>query len=237
MGLFSRKKEISAEELQAKEENKKKLEDFNVTKAWGVKKYPTSMQFIYDKDKKRFVVVEGPEEEFKEKNPYVIDFDQVEDVILEVSEGWSEKGGEYDITRYTNIMQNEYSKVFWVYNCYIIIKTTHPFAEEIRFKTNFKSTVVKVKSRMLMYRRGLEIGGKYRGKEIEELIQKMQEWVGKEEAGLKTDKLGKILTGGTSDSMTDRLIKSWMDDVYIARVENLIAHIQRADRISKLLLK
>lgn len=34
-------------ECAAKEENRRMLEQFQVTKAWGIKKYPTAMQFIY----------------------------------------------------------------------------------------------------------------------------------------------------------------------------------------------
>ena len=48
MGLFSRNnKETPPEELAAKQENRKLLEQFQVTKAWGIKKYRTAMQFIY----------------------------------------------------------------------------------------------------------------------------------------------------------------------------------------------
>ncbi|MDD6707929.1 hypothetical protein [Eubacterium pyruvativorans] len=48
MGLFKRKeKTLSPEECAAKEENRRMLEQFQVTKAWGIKKYPTAMQFIY----------------------------------------------------------------------------------------------------------------------------------------------------------------------------------------------
>ncbi|NLY87416.1 MAG: hypothetical protein GX083_02560 [Clostridiales bacterium] len=240
MALFSRKKEISAEEIQAKEENKKKLEDFNVTKAWGVKKYESAMQFIFDKEKRQFVVVEGPEETFKEKNPYVIDFDQVEDVVLEVEEMWFEKSGQtgqQDIFNRRNLMQDMYAKVEWHYDCYVIIKTTHPFAEEIKFKTNYKPTIVKVKSRRFLYRRGLEIGGQYRGEGIEELIRKMSEWVGREESAVKKDKVLGPLTGGGKASFGEKFLADWMDGVYIQRVENMIKHVERVDRISKLLLK
>ncbi len=48
MGLFKRKeKTLSPEECAAKEEIRRMLEQFQVTKAWGIKKYPTAMQFIY----------------------------------------------------------------------------------------------------------------------------------------------------------------------------------------------
>lgn len=75
---------------ESKKENRKLLEQFQVTKAWGVKKYRTAMQFIYDETHRCFVVVEGPEETFREREPYVIRFDQVNSVALEVDEYWSE---------------------------------------------------------------------------------------------------------------------------------------------------
>jgi len=80
---------------ESKKENRKLLEQFRVTKAWGVKKYRTAMQFIYDEAHRCFVVVEGPEETFREREPYVIRFDQVNSVALEVDEYWSEEGGQY----------------------------------------------------------------------------------------------------------------------------------------------
>ena len=77
MGLFSRKKKVSPEEERALEENRAKLDSFQVTKAWGIKKYGPAMQFIYDENAKQFVVVEGPEETFRERNPFIVGFDQV----------------------------------------------------------------------------------------------------------------------------------------------------------------
>ncbi|MDO4467535.1 MAG: hypothetical protein Q4C49_11130 [Bacillota bacterium] len=86
MGLFDKFKKKSPEELQALEDNKKLLEEFNMTKALGVKKYLVAQQFIYDQDKRLFCVVNGPAEEFKEKEPWIISYDQVEAVWLEVDE-------------------------------------------------------------------------------------------------------------------------------------------------------
>lgn len=96
MGLFKRKeKAVSPEELAAKEENLRMLEQFQVTKAWGIKRYPTAMQFIYDETHRWFTVAEGPEETFREREPYVIRFDQADSVAVEVDEYWSESGERY----------------------------------------------------------------------------------------------------------------------------------------------
>ena len=85
MGLFNFKTKAKEEEKVFQQENLKRLEsEFDVTKALGVKKYPEATQFIYDKERRCFVVVEGPEDTFKSKNPYIIDFDQVKDAYVEV---------------------------------------------------------------------------------------------------------------------------------------------------------
>ncbi|MCI5746860.1 hypothetical protein [Eubacterium pyruvativorans] len=90
MGLFKRKeKTLSPEECAAKEENRRMLEQFQVTKAWGIKKYPTAMQFIYDETHRWFAVAEGPVDTFPEREPYVIRFDQADSVAVEVDEYWS----------------------------------------------------------------------------------------------------------------------------------------------------
>ena len=60
MGLFSKKDKRPAEYI---EENRRLLDEFNVTKAWGVKKYRVAEQFVYDQDKRQFVIVEGPVED------------------------------------------------------------------------------------------------------------------------------------------------------------------------------
>lgn len=60
-----------------KEENLRMLEQFQVTKAWGIKKYPTAMQFIYDEADRWFAVAEGPVDTFREREPAVPRFGQV----------------------------------------------------------------------------------------------------------------------------------------------------------------
>ena len=94
MGLFDFMRKGKEEKKAFQQENLKRLEsEFDATEALGEKTFPNAMQFIYDKERRCFVVVEGPEDDFKSKNPYVIDFDQVEDAYVEVDEFWTEKAG------------------------------------------------------------------------------------------------------------------------------------------------
>ena len=98
MGIFKTTHKVTDDERNFQKENLKRLEsEFDMTKAMGVKKFRDAMQFIYDKDRRCFVVVEGPEETFKLKNPYIIDFDQVKDAYVEVEEFWTEKMGKFEI--------------------------------------------------------------------------------------------------------------------------------------------
>ena len=94
MGLFNFMRKGKEEKKAFQEENLKRLEsEFDATEALGVKEFPSAMQFIYDKERRCFVVVEGPEDDFKSKNPYIIDFDQVKEAYVEVDEFWTEKAG------------------------------------------------------------------------------------------------------------------------------------------------
>ncbi len=168
MGLFSKLKGLSPEEKVAKEENKKQLEKFEVTKSWGVKKHPDAIQFIYDENMKAFVVVEGPDDTFKERNPFVIGFDEVKDVWLEIDEWWTEDAEKFNPVRgYGILTQDRYSQVFWRYDFYLNIETTHPFAEKIRYKMNYNTNILKVPGTHLFVHRGLELNEKnYRRPEI-----------------------------------------------------------------------
>ncbi len=235
MGLFSRKKEVSPEELAAREENKKRLEEFTPTKSWGIKKYPDAMQFMYDENMKAFVVVEGPDDTFKERNPFVIDFDQVKDVWLEVDEWWTEGDNKFDVTRSGKILlQGDYSKVFWRYDFYINIETTHPFAGAIRYKMNYNTNILKVPGTHLFVHRGLELDKKtYRRPEIKEAVEKLEAFEEQIKSGLKKEKAFDILTQQRPDTILGKLEKDLTDDWYVSRIENVVGHLKRAYRISK----
>ena len=226
------------EQMAYREENKKKLDDFEITKAWGIKKYKEAMQFIYDKDKKQFVVVSGPEETFKERNPDVIDFDQVTDVFLEVIEHWGEKGGQYDPPNLTHqIRQEEYKDVFWRYDFYLHIKVDHPYFDEICYKMNWKTTVLKVPQRGIMFRRGLEMSGTYKGEELESLAENIEKTGSGERRMIKVGKVvDTALLKKKDDDVVDLLIEDYKDEKYLKKIENVANHIKRADRIYKLLV-
>jgi hypothetical protein len=244
MGLFSKKDKRPAEYI---EENRRLLDEFNVTKAWGVKKYRVAEQFVYDEDKRQFVIVEGPVEDpsvdFRDKNPDVISFDQVKDVWLEVDEYWTEGNGEYEPKPIQTITQDRYKDVYWRYDFYLNIETDHPYAGTIRYRMNFKPTITKVPQKHgIFYRRGVEIGGTYRGDEIEQLALDLQAFDEDEQKAADFKKKLDILlvkNKGKSvmQGVRDNLVRDAKNEIYFKMLANMGAHVARADRISKLLLK
>ena len=53
MGIFKTTHKVTEEEKAFQLENLERLKnEFDVTKAMGVKKYPDAMQFIYDKERR-----------------------------------------------------------------------------------------------------------------------------------------------------------------------------------------
>ena len=244
MGLFSKKEKRPPEYL---EENRAKLGSFNVTKAWGIKKYAPATQFVYDADHRQFVVVEGPVEDpavdFRDKDPDVVDFDQVKDVWLEVDEYWTEGKGEFEPKPFNqNITQDRYKDVYWRYDFYLNIETEHPYAGTIRYQMNFKPTITKVPSKSgIFYRRGVGIGGTYRGEEIEQLALELQSFSEDEQKAADfRKKLDVIMVHNKGKTMIegvrDDLIRDASNEIYFRKLTNMGAHVARADRISKLLL-
>lgn len=243
MGLFKKKEKRPAEYI---EENRRLLDEFNATKAWGIKKYRVATQFVYDADKRQFVVVEGPVEDpsvdFRDKNPDVISFDQVKDVWLEVDEYWTEGNGEFEPRPLNqNLLQEKYKDVYWRYDFYLNIETDHPYAGTIRYQMNFKPTITKVPQHGIFFKRGVGIGGTYRGEEIEQLALELQTF-GEDEQKIEDVKKkldiilvknkGKTLLQGVGDN----LIRDAKNEIYFKKLANMGAHVDRADRISKLLL-
>ncbi|MBQ0005717.1 MAG: hypothetical protein KBS68_07655 [Clostridiales bacterium] len=234
MGLFSKK--ISEEEKLYQEENRKLLEAFTPTKALGVKKVQVATQFIYDEDRKQFVVVEGPEDTFKEKNPYVISYDQVKSVSLEIEETWSEDKNEYAPADGRRLLQNQYKEVYWRYDFFLIIETTHPYAKTIRYKMNWHKTVTKVPSKQIMFfRRGFELGGTYTAAELPALIERMEQLLVDEAKTIHGEKVFDTITHQRPDTILGKLIEDGKDDIYLKKIDNMTKHIKRANRIAKIL--
>ena len=243
MGLFSKKDKRPEEYLEA---NRRMLDDFNVTKAWGIKKYRTSMQFVYDEGHRWFVVVEGPTDDpsvdFRDKNPDVVSFDQVKDVWLEVDEYWTEGKGEYESRPIQTITQDRYKDVYWRYDFYLNIDTDHPYAKTIRYQMNFKPTILKVPEKWgIFYRRGVEIGGIYRGDEIRQLALELQAFDEDEQKAAEYQKkLDTLLVKSNGKSMfegvRDKLVRDAKNEIYFRKLAVMGAHVARAARISRLLL-
>lgn len=236
MGLFSRKKKAaSPEKLAAIEANHQLLEQFQVTKAWGIKKYPVAMQFIYDAAHQWFVVVEGPVDTFREREPFVVRFDQADSVAVEVDEYWSESGDRYAPRGVGILTQDKYKDVYWRYDFYLIIRTHHPYAGTIRYQMNFKTTIMKVPQRGFMYKKGLDLGGVYEGEAIQTLIAKIEKELNREAEGIKRENAVGILTGTDPEGVTGKLVKGYYDDKMLKKIDNLLNHAKRGARIRKLL--
>lgn len=239
MGLMDLiKKKPNEEELAFQEENRKQLANFNVTKSWGVKKVSTATQFIYDGDARQFVVVEGPDETFRERNPYIISFDQVKSVSLEIDEYWTETNERYAPGRgYGILTQDKYNDVFWRYDFYLTIDTTHPYAGTIRYKMNAKTTITKVPNRnVIFFRKGFELGGTYESDQLKGLIQKMEQLLVDEAKAIHGEKMFDTITQQRPDSILERLAQDAKEDMYLKRIDNMTSHVKRAERIARLLL-
>ena len=232
-------------QMEYRENNRRELEDFKVTKAWGVKKYPMATQFAYDGDRRQFVVVEGPVEDgdadFRDKNPDILGFDQVEDVWLEVDEYWTEGGGEFEPKPISQVLtQDKYKEVYWRYDFYLNIKTSHPYAEHIRYKMNFKTTIMKVPQHGIFYKRGIGIGGTYRGEELAKLASELEAFGDSEAKAIDLERKLDVLLlrnkdRGILDSVKAGITTAISNDIYFKKIGNMGAHAARAARIAKLL--
>ena len=224
-------------QIDAREKNRRALEDFQVTKAWGVKKYRVAMQFIYDAEKRCFVVVEGPEETFRERNPDIIRFDQVRNIWLEIKEGWSESGDQYAPASNRILTQDKYDEVFWRYDFYLNFALDHPYLTQIRYPMNFKTTVIQVPQRFFLFKRGLELGGEYQGEELAYQADRLEAMSGKEEAMIRLKNYSDIILLKYKDQTTaEHAVQGIKDAVYLKKIENAAAHVRRAERISRLIL-
>ena len=237
MGLFSKK--LSAEEIAALDENRRRLDDFEVSAAWGVKKVANAKQFIYDEKNRNFVVVDGPEETFRERNPWIIGFDHVRDVYLEVDEWWTETNEKYAVGRgYGILTQDRYDDVFWRYDLYMVIETDHPYAKTIRYAMNTSPIITKVQGMHLFVRRGLELKGVYRGKEIAEQITRLEKLIDDETKALGKERTFDLVTGkNRGEGVIEGVVTDLVEDHYIKRIEFVIKHMQRVQRVAKLLEK
>lgn len=237
MGLFKRKKEADSKEIEARENNKVLLDKFVMKKALGVKKYPDAMQFIYDDQNRWFAVAQGPAESFKEKEPWVIEYDQVEDVWLEVDEYWTETGEKYAQRGMGTLLQEDFKKVYWRYDFYMNIKTSHPYAKKIRYQMNYKTAVLKIPGFSLFVHRGLDLSGKYKPAKIEAEIDRLKQFAVECDKAIKRGKVVDVLIGDKPDNFFERIVKGVVDNYYISRIDKICKTMKRAEVISEVLNK
>ena len=240
MGLFNFKTKAKEEEKVFQQENLKRLEsEFDVTKALGVKKYPEATQFIYDKERRCFVVVEGPEDTFKSKNPYIIDFDQVKDAYVEVEEFWTEKPGKFEIKEpmQNSLKMGDFDKVFWRYNIFMHIETTHPYAKHIKYQMNYNTIITRISGLRLISRRGLELHGDYKGEEIKKQAERIEELAVHQHDAVGKEKMLNLVTHNGPDNMLDRLAVNYFEQKFVDRMNTVSKHLNRAYRICKILGK
>jgi len=238
MGLFAKKP--SEDELAAKEENRNLLEQFKVTDVWGVKRVGSAADvFVYDEDMKAFCIAQNPIDEdgkWKEQNPWVIKFSEVEDVCLFVDEWWSENDDKFEVFHDYHILTiDKYDEVFWKYNLFVRFKTTHPYAKDFEYKMNEYTNVLLIPGTHLIARRGLELNGEYRGADIRAKRIELEEYAEKLKTDLTQEKIFDILSKQRPDSIIGRMKKDLTNDWYVSRVENVAKHVKRAGRISKLI--
>ena len=240
MGIFDFKHKVAEAEIEFQQENLDRLEsNFDATKAMGVKKYADAMQFIYDKERRCFVVVEGPEDDFKSRNPYIIDFDQVKDAYVEVEEFWTEKPDKFDIKApmQNSLKMGDFDKVFWRYNIIMHIETTHPYEKHIKYQMNYNTIITRISGLRLISRRGLELHGEYRGEEIKKESERIAEFAAQQQEAVGKEKMFDLVTGNRSESLLERMTVDYFEQKFVDRMNNISKHLERAYRICKLLGK
>ena len=114
------------EQLVYREENRQKLEEFNVTRTLG----DEYMVFL-DEDHGKFCVAQ--ERELRTGNPDVLDFTQVTGCELEIDESKDEVRREDEEGKQVSYDPPRYD---YRYDFYIDLRVNHPWFDEMRFRLN-----------------------------------------------------------------------------------------------------
>ena len=125
------------EQLAYREENKKKVEEFNVTRSIG--KY----YMVYlDEDARRFLV--SSSKNFRDSNPDVLDFSQVTGCDLDIDESKTEEKRK---DKDGNMVSYNPPRYSYSYNFYIDLRVNHPWFDEMRFRLNSSSVDIEPSAR------------------------------------------------------------------------------------------
>lgn len=127
---FDDRRHSTVEEIRAqlayREENQKKVNEFNVTRTLG-----RNTQVVLDEDKRQFMVVRTGN--MRSENPDVIDYSQVTGCDLDIDEDRHEEMRQLDDGREVSYNPPRYS---WSYDFYVTIRVNHPYFDDMRFKLN-----------------------------------------------------------------------------------------------------
>lgn len=132
---FSDRRNSTVEEIKAqlayREENKKEVAQFNVTRSIG-----DNMKVLLDEDAKKFVVTAAGN--LREANPDVISFAQVTGCDIDIQEGRQEvqrKDAEGNMVSYNP------PRYTYDYDFYFTIYVNHPYFDDITFRMNSDSVI------------------------------------------------------------------------------------------------
>ena len=114
------------EQLAYREENKQRVEEFNVTHTLG-----RDMKILFDEDARKFMVTNA--RNFRDANPDVLDFSQVTGCDLDIQEERTEETRE---DADGNDVSYNPPRYFYAYDFYMTIHVNHPYFDEMEFKLN-----------------------------------------------------------------------------------------------------
>ncbi len=121
------------EQLEYREENKKKVAAFNATRIFGDRK-----KVYLDEDKMQFLVTDS--RNYKTDNPDVLDFSQVTGVDLDTDQSRDEQKRRTPSGDYVSYNPPRYT---YSYDFYVVIHVNHPYFQQMRFQLNNSSVEVE----------------------------------------------------------------------------------------------
>lgn len=154
------------EQLAYREENKKAVEEFNVTLSLG-----GNTKVLFDEDACKFMVTS--EKNYRNANPDVIDFSQVTGCELDIDENRNEDMRE---DREGNSVSYNPPRYFFSYDFHMKIRVNHPYFDEICFDLNSSDVEINPNMAATMMRKpNPEMNFEYKeyvemGREIKEIL-------------------------------------------------------------------
>ena len=121
------------EQLEYREENKKKVAAFNATRSFGDHK-----KVYLDEDKMQFLVTDS--RNYKTDNPDVLDFSQVTGVDVDIDQSREEQQRRTPSGDYVSYNPPRYT---YSYDFYVVIHVNHPYFQQMRIQLNNSSIEVE----------------------------------------------------------------------------------------------